>query len=105
MTDAATRETNRALLQPLVNAGVGTSDPLNLSVAELSQLLRGSVANLTPLDPLMSNLLTSTAGVLETLNNRVRRLWDENAEPPEEPEGEASPQEAEGGAQPEEPLP
>jgi len=86
-------EANRALLQPLVNAGVGTSDPLNLSVAELSHLLRENVANLTPLDPLMSNLLTSTAGVLETLNNRVRRLWDENAEPMEELEGEVSPEE------------
>jgi|GEM_PF-2211907 len=74
-------ETNRALLQPLIDAGVGTSEPLNLNVAALSHLLRENVANLTPLDPLMSNLLTSTAGVLETLNNRVRRLWDENAEP------------------------
>ncbi len=88
-------ETNRALLQPLIDAGVGTSEPLNLSVAELSQLLRENVSNLTPLDPLMSNLLTSTAGVLETLNNRVRRLWDENAEPVEEPEGDPPPEGAE----------
>lgn len=92
-----TRAGNRALLQPLVDAGIGADAPLDLTVSQLTQLLRDNVAGMTALDPLMSNLLTSTAGVLETLNNRVRRLWDENAEPspPLDGPADAPPEEAE----------
>lgn len=97
MTDAATREANCALLQPLIDAGIGSDQALNLTVGQMTQLLRDNVAGMTALDPLMSNLLTSTAGVLETLNNRVRRLWDENAEPSPPLEGppDVPPEEAE----------
>ena len=83
------KEANCALLQPLIEAGIGADVPLNLTVPQLTQLLRDNVAGMTTLDPLMSNLLTSTAGVMETLHNRVRRLWDENAEPAAEPENDA----------------
>lgn len=88
---------NRALLQPLIDAGIGADVPLDLTVPQLTQLLRDNVAGMTTLEPLMSNLLTSTAGVLETLNNRVRRLWDENAElaPPLDGPADAPPEEAE----------
>lgn len=77
--DEALRADNRLLLEPLIEAGIGTSDPLAMSVTELAGVLRGNVAGMTTLDPLMSNLLLSTAGVLETLNTRVRTLWEANA--------------------------
>ncbi len=91
------REANRALLQALIDAGIGSDQALNLTVGQLTELLRDNVPGMTALDPLMSNLLTSTAGVLETLNNRVRRLWDENAElaPPLDGPADAPPEEAE----------
>lgn len=81
-----TKEQNRGHLQPLIDLGFGTEN-ISGSPQEIVDALRNAAPALQMLDQTMFNLLTSTAQVFQTTNDRIKALWHHNK--PEEPSSEA----------------
>lgn len=72
-----TKEQNRGHLQPLIDLGFGT-DNISGSPQEIVDALRNAAPALQMLDQTLFNLLTSTAQVFQTANDRIKVLWDQN---------------------------
>ncbi|MET4683677.1 hypothetical protein [Brevundimonas faecalis] len=87
--DAAQNEAGkaavRALIQPLIDLGLGGSDPLTASPVQLATAMRTAAPTLASVDPSLPNLLFSTAQVFETANDRIRTLVALNAPAPASP--------------------
>lgn len=82
--DEAARADKRALLQPLVDVGLGTGQ-ITGTTQQVLEAMRNTAIPIAALDHSLSNLFMSTANVLQTLDDRVRTLW-EQASPAQLPE-------------------
>lgn len=75
--DEAQKEARRGILQPLIDAGLGTGQ-ITVPTSDLIEAIRNSAASAASLDNSLSNLFISTASVFQTLDDRVRVLWEQN---------------------------
>jgi hypothetical protein len=81
----AARLANLAAVEALTEIGLGTEDPIGVSVPEFIQAIQGQVASAASAsDTTLLNLFTATANCLRTLNDRVRTIVAQNQPPPAE---------------------
>lgn len=72
---AAARATNLAAVAPLTAVGLGTSEPIGVTVEALLAAIQGQVAAIAATgDDTLMTLLSSTSRCLRTLDDRVRSI-------------------------------
>lgn len=84
----AARLANLEAVSALTGVGLGTDDPVGVSVRDLIQAIQSQVAVAAAAsDTTLMNLFSSTASVLRTLDDRVRSIVAQN-QPPAPPPSE-----------------
>lgn len=78
----AARLANLAAVQALTDVGLGTDEPMDISVRELVQAIQAQVqVAAAASDITLVNLFTATANCLRTLDDRVRSIVAQNQPP------------------------
>lgn len=79
----AARQANLAAIEGLTAVGLGTGEPVGVTVPEFIQAIQGQIAiAASASDTTLMTLFSSTASILRTLDDRVRSIVAQNQPPP-----------------------